>query len=129
MTPIPLLVSLMFLPGIEQLQPMDLLVGDGLVAVDTLVGEGPEVAAGRAAKLEFTLTDGLGHVLQSSSERGQHLTYVPGSGDLLLEEALTGAREGTERTVWFSSDKFATGIGSFVPPRSELRLELRFLKP
>jgi hypothetical protein len=123
-----LLACLSFLPGIDQLEPVDLYVGEGVVAIDTLPGEGQEITAGRAAKVEFILTDGLGHLLQSSAERGQHLTYVPGSGDPLLEEALAGAREGTERTVWFSSDRFATGLGGLVPPRTELKLELKLLK-
>lgn len=125
MTLVPLLATLTFLPGIEFFEPMDLWVADGVVAYETTIGSGQPIGPGRGAKLEFDLVDGLGRVLQSSGQRGQQFFYVPGSGDQVLDSVLPGMLEGTERIVWFSSDRFPAGVGNLVPPRTELMLRLR----
>jgi hypothetical protein len=128
MTVLPLLVTLTFLPGIEFLEPIDVLVENGVVGYDEQIGSGQLLGPGRSAKLEFELYDGLGRLLQSSSQRGQQVTYVPGSGDLLLDVATLGMAEGSARRLWFSPDRFPAGIGSLVPPQTELMLQIRAVR-
>ncbi|MEZ0326030.1 MAG: hypothetical protein ACAH95_08985 [Fimbriimonas sp.] len=125
MTLVSLLATLTCVPGIEFFEPMDIWIAEGVAAYETTVGNGQVIESGRGAKLEFELFDGLGRLLQSSGQRGQQFTYVPGAGDPLLDAALSGMQEGGERVVIFSPDRFPSGLGSLVPPQTELTLRLR----
>ncbi len=121
MTALSLLATLTFMPGLEFFEPMDLWVEDGVVAYETTIGTGQAILPGRGAKLDFELTDGLGRLIQSSEQRGQQFSYVPGGGDPLLDTATNGMVEGTERVVWFGPQRLPASFAN----QTELLLRVR----
>ena len=127
MTLVPLLATLSFVPGIGYFKPVDLLVGEGSWGFDIVVGDGALVTERRSVQLSYELLDGLGRSLGSSDRRGLPFWTSPNVADPLLADVLTDMREGSERVVTLSGEKFPNGIGSLIPPRTDLKLRLRVL--
>jgi FKBP-type peptidyl-prolyl cis-trans isomerase len=127
MIAVSLLAGFWGLPGMEALHPVDLLVGDEFVAVDTKIGDGETPVLGQTLTASFTLTDGLGRVLADSEQRGLPFSFRYGSPDVdpLLGAAVEEMRIGSERRVVFSPDFLPNGIGGIVPPKTDLILRVR----
>ncbi len=96
----------------------------GLQVVDLEEGEGAEVEAGQPVTIHYTgwLTDGTR--FDSSYNRGEPFTFVPGSGQMIpgVDEGVVGMREGGRRQLIIPPDLAygAQGAGGVIPPNATL---------
>ena len=92
------------------------------VIVDIRVGEGKLVEQGDRVTIHYRVTDPGKKELANSMKRGLTYTMVFGgrNSDPLVMVALAGMHVGGSRYAKLPAEMFATGIGSIVPPRTDL---------
>ncbi len=129
MTTIPLLILFSFLPGVWDLEPMDLSIGEGVIAIDSVSGTGESPRPGDLLTLSYQVEDGLGRQIANSDRRGLLYTIAYGEpgGDPLLTTALEGMRAGGERSTWFGREAIGTSAGDLIPPNTEILVRLKLL--
>lgn len=97
---------------------------NGLQYVDLEEGSGAEVEAGQPVSIHYTgwLTDGA--KFDSSFNRGEPFTFVPGTGQMLpgVDEGVIGMMEGGRRQLRIPPDLAygAQGAGGVIPPNATL---------
>ena len=99
-------------------------LANGVSILQERQGKGKLIASGDKITIQYQVKDGLNHELASSRKRGMPFTLVVGerNSDPLISVALTGMREGGIRLVLIPSSAIPQGIGSIVPPKTDLRL-------
>ena len=96
----------------------------GLQVADLEEGDGAEVEAGQPVTIHYTgwLTDGTR--FDSSYNRGEPFTFVPGSGQMIpgVDEGVVGMREGGRRQLIIPPELAygAQGAGDVIPPNATL---------
>jgi|GEM_PF-1958951 len=97
---------------------------DGAKILEERPGKGRLVESGDKITIQYQVKDGLNRELASTCKRGMTYTLVVGerNSDRLLSVALTGMKVGGIRLVLIPSNSVPQGIGSIVPPKTDLRL-------
>ena len=94
------------------------------VPVDIRIGQGKLVEVGDEVTIEYRVCDQGQREYGNSMKRGMPFTLEYGgrNSDPLVSVALSGMRVGGNRYVVLPGDSFAEGIGSIVPPKTDLTI-------
>lgn len=126
---ISLLATLVFLPGIDAMTPMDVGFDVSGVVLDDVIGDGPELTAKGLATFHYEIVDANGKVLASSERRGLPFTASPsGTGpEEALLTAMIGVRAGGRRRLLTDADALGIAGDFFIPAGTPLEVRVRVL--
>ena len=110
--------------GAQSVQPTPLELPHGVTVVEEHVGTGKLVEDGDKITIQYKVRDSLDRELANSYKRGMAYTILVGSrnSDPLVSVALAGIHAGGIRTALIPSDVVPKGIGSIIPPKTDLHL-------
>lgn len=99
---------------------------------DTKVGEGSEAQPGNVVTLHYTGTLSDGSKFDSSHDRGEGLTFVLGSGQVIegWDSGVVGMRVGGTRTLTIPPAQAygERGVPPIIPPNSTLHFDVELLE-
>lgn len=126
---ISLLATLVMLPGIDALAPMDMGFDIAGVVLDDAIGEGPALSETGHATFHYEIVDGSGKVLASSERRGLPFTASPaGTGpEAALLSAMVGVKPGGRRRLLTDADALGVAGDFFIPAGTPLEVRVRVL--
>ncbi len=89
---------------------------------DLHVGSGKLLEDGDKVTIQYSVCDAQHHEFANSLKRGMPFTMLVGgrNSDPLVSVALAGMHVGGSRRAMVSADILPDGIGSIVPPRTDL---------
>ena len=110
----------------------------GLQYEDTIVGDGPEAAAGQKVKVHYTgwlydpmASNSRGKKFDSSKDRGQPFSFGLGQGQVIggWDEGVQGMKVGGTRVLTIPPELgYGTrGAGGAIPPNATLVFEVELL--
>ena len=102
----------------------DLVAPQGVTTVEDRVGTGKLLELGDKITIQYRVWDSLNRELADSTKRAMPYTLVIGMGnsDPLVSVALPGMHAGGIRTASIPASLVPEGIGSIVPPKTDLHL-------
>jgi hypothetical protein len=117
-------MALIGCPQMLDLQPYQLLVGDGCVAIQLNPGDGSGAKVGQRITVDFSLRDPKDAVLADTSLRGLPFSFPYGSAeaDSMLNAACEEMRSGEERVVLFDQNFM---LPAFAPAHTAFDLWIR----
>ncbi len=97
---------------------------NGVKVTDEFQGSGKLVEEGDKITIQYRVWDSLDRVLADSAKRGMPFTLVVGqrNSDPLVSVVLAGMHSGGVRTAWIPAELIPEGLGSIVPPKTDLHL-------
>jgi hypothetical protein len=107
------------------------VTADGLQIIEVEAGTGDEAQSGQTVSVHYTgwLADGT--QFDSSLDRGQPITFVLGSGQIIpgFDEGVTGMKVGEKRRLIMPPDLAygAQGRPPVIPPNAELTFDVQLV--
>ena len=110
--------------GSTQAPPAPLELPNGVTVVEDHIGDGKLLEEGDKITIQYQVRDSLNRELANSTKRGLPYTLIVGTrnSDRLVSVALAGMHAGGMRTALVPADLIPQGIGSIVPPKTDLHL-------
>ena len=118
-------------PGIPELSGTIQTTPSGLRYIDEVVGDGPEMQAGKRVSVHYTgwLTDGK--KFDSSKDRNQPFGFALGAGQVIRgwDEGVAGMKVGGKRRLLVPAELGygARGAGGVIPPNATLIFDVEAL--